>query len=59
MMKQNCQWLNDVECSYAPGYEICEGCDKYKKDDRKHPLDDSDRVVMNFTLNKIWEKKND
>ena len=43
MMKQNCQWLNDVECSYAPGYEICEGCDKYKKDDRKHPLDDSDR----------------
>ena len=42
-MKDDCKWLNDVECPYASGYEKCEGCDKYEIDDRPHPLDDSDR----------------
>ena len=42
-MKPDCLWLNDVECHYAAGHEDCDNCDKYEKDDRKHPLDDSDR----------------
>lgn len=43
-MKDNCRWLNDVECPYAPSYEECDTCDKYKIDDRPHPLDDSDQA---------------
>ena len=42
-MKTDCKWFNDVECPYATGYQECDGCDKYEKDERKHPLDDSDR----------------
>jgi len=40
-MKDDCLYLNDVECPYASGHEICEGCDTYEKDTRRHPLDDS------------------
>lgn len=43
-MKLDCLFLNDVECPYAMGHEICEGCDKYQKDDRPHPLDDSEQA---------------
>ena len=42
-MNLDCLWLNDVECPYASGHEDCDNCDKYEKDDRKHPLDDSDK----------------
>ena len=40
-MKDDCKWLNDVECPYATGYQECDDCDKYEKDDRSYPLDDS------------------
>ena len=39
--RDDCLWLNDVECPYASGFESCPDCSKYEKDDRKHPLDDS------------------
>ncbi len=42
-IKDNCLFLDDVECPYAQGHEICEGCDQYEEDTRKHPLDDGDR----------------
>ena len=41
-IKADCRWLNDVECPYASGYQECDGCDKYEKEDN-HPLDNSDR----------------
>lgn len=40
-MKNDCRWVNDVECPYASGHDNCDDCDKYEKDDRPHPLDDS------------------
>ena len=43
-MKPDCLWLNDIECPYATGYQDCDNCDKYIRDERKHPLDDSDQA---------------
>ena len=40
-MKNDCLWLDDVECPFATGYQVCDGCDKYQEDTRQHPLDDS------------------
>ena len=51
-MKLNCRWLNDVECPYATGYENCSDCSKYEKDDRPHPLDDSDRGCTEYHMRK-------
>ena len=51
-MKLDCLWLDDVECPYAPGYEDCDNCDKYQEDDRKHPIDDSDRDCNKYHMNK-------
>jgi len=44
MLKPDCRWLNDIECPYETGYEECDNCDKYDKDERKHPLDDSEQA---------------
>jgi hypothetical protein len=41
--KEDCRWLNDVECPYATGYQECDDCDTYEKDEMGHPLDDGDR----------------
>lgn len=52
MMKPDCRWMNDVECPYASSYEKCDNCDKYEKDDRKHPLDDRDRGCQEYHIKK-------
>ena len=28
--REDCKWLNDVECPYASGYEECEDCGEYE-----------------------------
>lgn len=47
-MKDDCKFLNDVECPYAPGYEDCDNCDKYERDELKHPLDDSGQAEWTY-----------
>ena len=43
-IREDCLFLNDVECPYAQGHEICEGCDTYEEDTSPHPLDEDGRA---------------
>jgi hypothetical protein len=52
MIKDDCLFKYDVECPYAAGYWKCDDCDKYQKDTRKHPLDDSDRGCAEYHFGK-------
>ena len=29
-IREDCKWLNDVECPYAMGHERCFGCSSYE-----------------------------
>ena len=43
-MKTDCKYWADVECTYHKELHCNDDCDKYEKDERKHPLDDSDQA---------------
>jgi hypothetical protein len=52
-MQTDCRWIYDIECPYASGHQECEGCDKYEKDTRKHPLEEEeDRGCAEYHLKK-------
>lgn len=53
-MKEDCRWLNDVECPFASGYQKCDDCEKYEPE--VHPSDcgcpdcDADKGCAQFHM---------